>query len=109
MTDGWVDRNPWQLDEVAYLKHLGEERHMFAWCMSKYGGLAPEAARAAALDFYTYEHPSDEHRGLVFHDEAWHWAMLRLIGHEYWQKQPHLAQPSAGYEAQSRLGLRIDP
>lgn len=47
MTDGWVDRNPWQLDEVAYLKHLGEERHMFAWCMSKYGGLAPEAARAA--------------------------------------------------------------
>jgi hypothetical protein len=54
-----------------------------------------------AEQFYAYEAPGDPMRGLVFHDEAWHWAMLRLFGDRYWVARPDLERPSSEYRAES--------
>jgi hypothetical protein len=94
--------NPWQVaPEEEYLASLEHERHMFAWCLVQHGSFTPEAAAQKALDFYQYEPPEEEHRGLVFHDEAWHWAMLG-ISPRYWRTHPELAHASDAYRAESR-------
>ena len=65
--------------------------------MRRYGGMALDESWAAALHCYPYE-PSDEpYRALVFHDEAWHWAMLRLHGERYPVEHPELLQPPDEY------------
>ena len=38
----------------------------------------------------TGEAPDAVCRGFVFHDEAWHWAMLALHGNMYWHARPDL-------------------
>jgi hypothetical protein len=43
----------------------------------------------------------EPHRGLLFHDEAWHWAMLQTAGPQYWVNRPELKQPSAAYRLES--------
>jgi hypothetical protein len=91
------------LDEPTYNRHLAHERHMFAWCLTNLGGLPQDAARASALSFYPYEAPSEPYRGLVFHDQAWHWAMLRVHGEGYSLNNPGSEKPSAAYEQESRL------
>jgi hypothetical protein len=76
---------------------LEHERHLFAWCLSSLGGKSPSEAQAAAEAFYAYEPATEPYRGLVFHDEAWHWAMLQIVGPQYWFTQPELEKPSAAY------------
>jgi len=90
-------RNPWQENEQAYAAYLQQERSLFAWCLRTLGGKSPADALQAAEALYTYEPSTDPHRGLVFHDEAWHWAMLQIMGPQYWVNRPELKEPSAAY------------
>ncbi|EFG65075.1 hypothetical protein SSBG_05885 [Streptomyces sp. SPB074] len=85
-------------DEEEYRACLREERAAFAWVLERHGERTPERARAEALAAYPYEPPAAPYRGLVFHDEAWHWAMLHLHGPHYWRDHPGLATPSREYE-----------
>ena len=85
--------------EAEYAAYLADERRRYAWVMWRHGGLSPAAARAAALEWYAHEPADAPYRGLVFHDEAWHWAMLALHGARYPEDHPELAVPSAAYRA----------
>ena len=87
--------------EEEYVAYLNGERELFAWCLKKYGSFSVESAREEALSFYEYEPASAPHRGLVFHDEAWHWAMLKIHGDLYWKKHPELESPSEEYEKEA--------
>jgi hypothetical protein len=95
--------NPWQTaDEHEYLASLEHERHMFAWCLVEHGGWTQEAAARRAREAYPYQPPDYEHRGLVFHDLAWHWAMLTIFRDSYWRAHPELADATEEYHAESR-------
>ncbi|MEY9875011.1 hypothetical protein ABH931_004512 [Streptacidiphilus sp. MAP12-33] len=85
--------------EAEYDGYLQAERRRYAWVMRHYGGLDPEEAQAAAVEWYAYEPAEATFRGLVFHDEAWHWAMLAIHGQDYVVEQPELVQPPAQYDA----------
>ncbi|MFG3531013.1 hypothetical protein ACGF8B_30385 [Streptomyces sp. NPDC047917] len=85
--------------ETEYVECLRAERRHYAWLMQRHGELAPEDAWAAALERYPYEPSDAPFRGLIFHDEAWHWAMLAIHGDRYTVAHPELAQPSAEYRA----------
>lgn len=98
-------------DYLAYLRH---ERHMYAWCLHAYGNIPQEEADRLAAAFYEYEPPSKCLRGLVFHDEAWHWAMLKIFGGLYWKSHPELGNVSKEYEKESekykaRQALSTEP
>jgi hypothetical protein len=95
------DRNPWLDDEVGYVRQLEHERHMFAWCLEEYGGVGAAEATSQAQHFYEYESASGRCRGLHFHDEAWHWAMLKVFGEAYWSRRPDLETASAAYRFES--------
>lgn len=86
-------------DEAEYLDCVQSERRGYAWVMQHHGGLAPKEARKAALERYPYEPPGAPYRGLIFHDEAWHWAMLAIHGDRYVAEHPELADPSPEYRA----------
>jgi hypothetical protein len=85
--------------EHEYVQYLQEERRRFAWVMQRYGGFDSTQAQASATQRYPFESSAAPHRGLVFHDEAWHWAMLEIYGEGYWIPRPELVEPSAEYEA----------
>jgi hypothetical protein len=85
--------------EAEYVGCLEAERRGYAWVMRHHGGLTPEAAWEAALLRYPYEAEGTPNRGLIFHDEAWHWAMLAIHGDRYWIDHPELLEPPAEYEA----------
>ncbi|NLF05107.1 MAG: hypothetical protein GX593_08945 [Actinomycetales bacterium] len=101
MTTTDPSAEPW--DEDEYLETLEEERRAFAWVLRTEGGFSPTAALDAAIEHYPVEPADSAQRGLVFHDEAWHWALLRLYGEGYWRERPELAKPSAAYRAQAHL------
>jgi len=84
-----LDDEPLTDDE--YAAALEEERHMFAWCLVRYQGATEAAAEAAAREFYHFEPADNPSRCLVFHDAAWHWAMLRIFGEGYWRSHPQRA------------------
>ncbi|MFG3099234.1 hypothetical protein ACGFZL_01660 [Streptomyces sp. NPDC048182] len=85
--------------EAEYLDYLGSERRGYAWVMRHYGGLTPAQAEEAALERYPYEPADAPFRGLVFHDEAWHWAMLAIHGDFYWQGHPERESGPPEYQA----------
>ncbi|HEY4458662.1 MAG TPA: hypothetical protein VGN81_30400 [Pseudonocardiaceae bacterium] len=85
--------------EEEYVDYLAGERRRFAWVMQRYGSLSAAEAEAAALERYPYEASDDPHRGLIFHDESWHWGMLKIHGENYWLERPELLEPPAGYRA----------
>jgi hypothetical protein len=89
-------------DETEYLEYLEHERHMLAWSLVRYSGLSLDVAAQEAMSFYSYESASDPHRGLVFHDQAWHWAMPRVHGEFYWKSDREREAPSAEYQAESK-------
>jgi hypothetical protein len=91
---------PWS-DEEEYVAYLQLERHMFAWVLQHEGKTPRAAAESLALRVYRYE-PAGSERGLIFHDEAWHWAMLSLHGQLYWKAKPALERPSETYREESR-------
>ncbi|WP_433193555.1 hypothetical protein ACQP1G_32920 [Nocardia sp. CA-107356] len=85
----------WSEDE--YVRNLRDARRDYAWLMRRYGGRTREEADADAWEAYPYE-PSDRpFRGIEFHDDAWHWAMLAIHGAMYWREHPELLEPSAEY------------
>ena len=96
-------------DEEEYCRYLNAERRGYAWVLSESGGLTPGAARAAALTQYPYERADQAQRGQVFHDEAWHRAMLRLHGELYWRTRPELLHPPVDYESVWDSGYAQDP
>jgi hypothetical protein len=83
--------------EEEYVAYLGHERHLYAWCLMTYGHMTQRDANEAALSFYDYEPENAPYRGLIFHCEAWHWAMLRIFGETYWKARPDLEKPSQDY------------
>ena len=83
--------------EDQYVDYLRAERRRFAWVMHRYGGCTPAQADAAALEHYPYQTSDAPYRALVFHDQAWHWAMLKIHKELYWVDHPELAQPPAEY------------
>lgn len=85
--------------ETEYLDYLRSERRGYAWVMQHYGGLSPEEAAKAAQGRYPYEPADEPFRGLIFHDEAWHWAMLAIHGDRYTVEHPELVHPPSDYEA----------
>jgi hypothetical protein len=91
-----------EADELAYVASLEHERHMYAWCHVRYGGVAPDIAAALASNFYIYEPPDNDNRRLVFHDQAWHWAMLGILGDGYWRGHPERETASDEYRAEAR-------
>src|SRR5262245_42480913 len=84
-----------------YRKHLAHERFMYAWCLKTMGQMEAPQARDLARKRYPFEECSNELRELVFHDEAWHWAMLQLFGDGYWRGRPDLTRPSVDYRQTS--------
>ncbi|WP_459185575.1 hypothetical protein [Streptomyces sp.] len=86
-------------EEAEYLDYLQSEWHGYAWVMQHHGGLSPQEAREAALARYPYEPADAPYRGLIFHDEAWHWAMLAIHGDRYTAEHPELVDPSPDYRA----------
>ncbi|GAA3246510.1 hypothetical protein [Nonomuraea helvata] len=94
---GSEDETVW--GEEEYVACLRDERRNFAWVMQRYGGLTSAEAEEAGLERYPYEPSGTPFRGLIFHDEAWHWAMLRIYGDRYTVDHPEVAHPSAEYEA----------
>ncbi|MEU1311900.1 hypothetical protein ABZ419_23815 [Streptomyces cinnamoneus] len=85
--------------EAKYVACLQGERRCYAWVMRRYGKLTLTESWAAALKCYPYEPADEPFRGLVFHDEAWHWAMSRIHGSRYTVEHPELAVPPAEYLA----------
>ncbi|MFI7008472.1 hypothetical protein [Streptomyces sp. NPDC050145] len=89
----------WEWDEAEYLDCLRSERRAYAWVMRHHGGLSPARAEEAAAVCYPYEPADAPFRGLVFHDEAWHWAMTAIHGGQYVTERPELVDPPAAYRA----------
>jgi hypothetical protein len=96
-TVGVVERSEWR--EEDYLECLRGERMRFAWVLTRHGGFSPEQAEAEAMTRYPYEPADAPRRGLLLHDEAWHWAMLRIHGPEYWREHRERETPPAEYTA----------
>ncbi|MFF9480066.1 hypothetical protein [Streptomyces sp. NPDC014733] len=88
--------------EAEYHACLAGERQLYAWVLHRYGDRTPEEAQTAALGRYPYEPAGAPLRGLIFHDEAWHWAMLTLHGECYWIRHPELAGPPPEYRELAR-------
>ncbi len=89
------------MSEKDYVRYLVHERHMFAWCLITHGGVAPVAALTQAEVRYPFEAATEPFRGIIFHDVAWHWAMLALFGQRYWHSHPEFQFQSDGYRAES--------
>jgi hypothetical protein len=87
----------WSEDE--YVQCLRDERRRYSWVMQRHGDLDAIQADRAAVEQYPYEASDEPHRGLVFHDEAWNWAMRDIYGYEYRISHPHLVAQPAEYIA----------
>lgn len=87
------------MTEEEYTELLHSERRRFAWMMERYGGHTPAEAEYAALAQYPYEHARAEYRWLVFHRDAWSWAMRKIHSPTFWHDHPDLASPSEEYRA----------
>jgi len=87
----------WPEDE--YVRYLHGERARYAWVMRKYGTMSSAQADEAADMRYPYQPPGTAYRGMIFHNLAWHWAMLALKGEHYWLRYPELAKPPEAYRA----------
>ncbi|NMM91347.1 hypothetical protein B2J88_44800 [Rhodococcus sp. SRB_17] len=85
-------------DEGEYTAYLLAERRCMAWALEMLGHLDPDAAAHFAKTMYPYESADDPDRGAIFHDQAWHYAMLRVFGEGYWQKHSDRLNPSTAYD-----------
>ena len=89
--------------EEEYKSQLEEQRHMYSWCLQNIGGYSKISADNKAEEFYRYEPESEKYRNLVFHDDAWHWAMLYLKGDQYWLKNPKLEKETKEYSKEYEI------
>jgi hypothetical protein len=86
-----------EFTEEEYVASLNEQRHMYVWCLKSIGGLSDSDANSEAESIYRYKSQSEEHRYLVLHEDAWHWAMLKINGELYWITNPELQTESVEY------------
>lgn len=86
------------MKEEEYLNQLKQQRHMFEWCLLNVGEYSRDKIKSVSNRLFSYKPESDEYRWLVFHEDAWHWAMLEIKGEGYWCKYPNLKDPSLEYE-----------
>jgi hypothetical protein len=100
-----VRTGPWA--EPEYGEYLAGERHMFAWILVRHGGVADDRAEALARERYPYEPADAPYRGLIFHDEAWHWGMVALRGEQYWVADSNLASPPPNIGPSSSGGTQL--
>ncbi|APR83731.1 Hypothetical protein A7982_09080 [Minicystis rosea] len=107
--DEETNLSPWCELEDEYRRYLDRERHLFAWCLRELGGMTPAEAEREALLAYEYQPATHPNRGLVFHDIAWHWAMLRIHGGMYWLNDRTLERPSEAYHAEAARYDREHP
>ncbi|MEU4422296.1 hypothetical protein AB0F81_16850 [Actinoplanes sp. NPDC024001] len=85
--------------EEEYVQYLRDERRRYGWVMQRFGGLVAFQAEMAAEQRYPFEASDAPYRGLMFHDEAWCWAMREIHGDQYWVSHPDLVEPPAEYRA----------
>ena len=83
--------------EAEYQVLLVQQGHMYEWCLKNIGNLSEKDARKEAKEFYKYEPVSEKLRWLVFHEDAWHWAMLKIKGENWWVDFPELKEANAEY------------
>lgn len=91
------DTSDWSWREEDYVDYLRSERLRYVWVLVHYGDRSAATAEAEALARYPYEPADAPYRGLIFHDEAWHWAMGALHGDAYPVTHPHLVTPPDEY------------
>ncbi len=87
-----------KLNNSYYSEQIRIEKHMYKWCLIKYGSLNHELADKQANDFYNFESEDNEYKYIVFHEEAWHWAMIKIHGENYWIVDPSLKSIPSEYK-----------
>lgn len=87
--------------EAEYIIYLLHERRLFAWCLMRYGEFDVAEAYREAAKLYPYYSAIQMDREDVFHEEAWHWAMVKLFGNNYTKEYPTLAHPPYEYQEES--------
>ena len=61
--------------EVDYLRYLKADRALYAWCLSRVGGVPADEAATRAEARLPYEPPDAPYRGMIHHAGAWEIAM----------------------------------
>ncbi len=85
-----------------FTTEIEDSRHLFAWCLVRYGQVPEVLALEQARKRYPDQSRGREfEQALIFHDEPWHWAMLHVEGEGYWRWRPEREQPSLDYEAEA--------
>ncbi|HEV3258638.1 MAG TPA: hypothetical protein VG013_17315 [Gemmataceae bacterium] len=96
MAESTIPDNWWPDEE--YVPYMEAEQKLYAWVLSKVGGIEPmEAIRRAVARFH-YE-PIGE-RGIMTHEGAWRIAMCDLFGDH--RRCPAEFGLAAEYEAEVR-------
>jgi hypothetical protein len=85
-------------EEADYRQRLHVERHMYAWTLVHTAGVEEAGAATRAEERYKLLPASDRYREMIFHDEAWHIAMLDLHGNCYWHREPGLEKSPEAYQ-----------
>lgn len=88
-----IEDGDFAFGEDEYRAYLINEREAYVWTLVNYGGYSQNDAEKMAMDFYR-DDPGNE---LIFHDSAWHWAMLKIFGNNYWDSLPDLLDPPTAY------------
>lgn len=65
--------------EEEYLLYLKADRALYAWCLSRVGGIPVDEAANRAEVRFPYEPPHKPFRGLIHHAGAWEIAMVTLF------------------------------
>ena len=91
----------WWPDE-EYVPYLEAEQALYAWVLSRVGGIEPEEARRRAVARFHYEPMSE--RGSITHFGAWRIAMADLFRDHC--RQPEEFGLAAEYQAEMRRLFR---
>lgn len=95
-SSGWSE---W--DETDYCKTLEHGRKMYAWCLVQLNGIDAAEAKARAEKRYPYQAPGTPYRGIIFHEDSFHIAMLDTHGNCYWVNKPELLEHKRAFDEES--------
>ncbi len=85
--------------EENYLRYLAADRALYAWCLTRVGGVPVDKAAVRAEARFPYEPQGTPYHGLIHHAGAWQIAMLDLFGGH--TRQPEEFGLAAELEAES--------
>ncbi|HSH96323.1 MAG TPA: hypothetical protein VK968_19405 [Roseimicrobium sp.] len=89
--------------DAEYVAILTQERHMYAWTLVTFGAFRTEDAESHALQHYPYD-PVGQNNPFLFHERAWHYAMIELHGSTFWTTKPEILHaPAAYFEEEERF------